>query len=65
MMATTDGFPAREPCETDDGSPRDCCGTRQLGPHAEDCPRTAAFQEAMNGHEQMYSHVAEIRGGDG
>jgi len=50
----------REPCEEDDG-PRKCCGTRQLGPHTENCPKSPAMQEAMLGHELMYRHETEVR----
>jgi hypothetical protein len=49
----------REPCEDDDGGMRACCGTRQLGPHAENCPRPPSFRDALADHEQMYSHRME------
>lgn len=50
----------REPCEEDDGSPRRCCGTRQLGPHADRCPKSPPVQEAILDHERMYSHESEV-----
>jgi len=53
----------REPCEDHDGGFRACCGTRQLGPHAESCPKSASFQDAMLDHERMYSHETEARDG--
>jgi hypothetical protein len=58
----TVGGSAREPCEDHDEGMRACCGTRQLGPHAGDCPKSAAFQGAMLDHERMYSHETEVRG---
>jgi hypothetical protein len=53
----------REPCEDHDGGMRACCGTRQLGPHAENCPKPPLFQQAMLDHERMYSHETEVRDG--
>jgi len=53
----------REPCEDHDGSLRACCGTRQLGPHAEDCRLSATMQAGMLDHERMYSHETEVRDG--
>jgi hypothetical protein len=53
---------AREACEEDNGS-RKCCGTRQLGPHAPDCPKSAPFQDGMADHERMYWHETEVRDG--
>jgi hypothetical protein len=50
----------REPCEEDDG-PRKCCGTRQLGPHADTCPKSPSMQDGMLDHERMYWHETEVR----
>lgn len=55
--------PLREPCEDHDSGMRACCGTRQLGPHAENCPKPESFREAMLDHERMYSHETEVRDG--
>jgi hypothetical protein len=57
------GGGGREPCEDHDGSLRACCGTRQLGPHAQDCRLSASMQTAMGDHERMYSHETEVRDG--
>jgi len=50
----------REPCEDHDDSLRGCCGTRQLGPHAQDCRLSATMQAGMGDHERMYSHETEV-----
>ena len=50
----------REPCDHDDGL-RKCCGTRQLGPHAEDCRLTPSARDGMLDHERMYWHETEGR----
>lgn len=52
----------REPCEEDAGL-RGCCGTPQLGPHANDCPKPPALREGMLDHERMYWHETEARDG--
>jgi hypothetical protein len=59
LIAGTD----REPCEDHDDSLRACCGTRQLGPHAQDCRLSATMQAGMLDHERMYSHETEVRDG--
>lgn len=51
----------REPCECDDGGMRACCGTRQLGPHAETCLKPPSFRDGMLDHERMFVHECEIR----
>jgi hypothetical protein len=50
----------REPCEEDDDGPRRCCGSRQLGPHADDCTLSPSMREAMLDHERMYRHENEV-----
>ncbi len=50
----------REPCDCDDGGMRGCCGTRQLGPHAENCLKPPSFQDGMLDHERMYVHECEV-----
>jgi hypothetical protein len=45
-------------CEEDDGL-RECCGTRQLAPHAAGCPMTPSMREAIDIHELMYWHETE------
>jgi hypothetical protein len=51
----------RELCELDNGL-RGCCGTAQLGPHRDGCPKPAALQDAMLAHEQMFRHATEAHG---
>jgi hypothetical protein len=50
----------REPCEEDDGGMRGCCGSRQLGPHAETCPKPPSLQDGMLDHERMFVHECEV-----
>ena len=49
----------REHCDQDDGGLRKCCSTAQLGPHRDDCPKSASFQEGMRDHEETYRHAME------
>lgn len=49
----------REPCEDHKGLRR-CCGTRQLGPHADDCRLSPSMQDAMADHERMFRHESEV-----
>lgn len=51
-------MPDRQLCEEDDGL-RECCGTRQLGPHLEGCRLSLTMQDGMRYHEQMYRHKTE------
>jgi hypothetical protein len=50
----------REPCDMGHGL-RACCSTRQLGPHAGDCPKPDSFQAGMLDHEAMFRHETEVR----
>ncbi len=50
----------REPCEDHDPGMRACCGTRQLGPHAETRPKPASIRDGMLDHERMYVHECEV-----